>query len=315
MRILNNPNINFIENRNIGFIISGVLILATLVSLIAKGGPSFSIDFAGGNILQIVFNEGVEYSRNEIQKKLSSLELGNPLVKRIGKPEEREIQITIKSIDDAKLTETSDIKGSESGDAIKAAIKELYGEDSFEVRREEKVGPKIGGELKNKAFLAILFSLIAIVIYIGIRFHFPFGIAAIAALFHDVLITIGVFSVFNLEISLPIIAALLTIVGYSLNDTIVIFDRIRENMKSGTSKKSFPEKVNLSINQCLSRTVITSFTTLFVVLSIFFFFIDTGNVLEYFSIALLSGVIAGTYSSVFTASPVLVLWDKKWPIK
>ena len=157
--------------------------------------------------------------------------------------------------------------------------------------------------------------MIIILIYIGIRFHLPFGIAAIAALFHDVVVTIGVFSVFNAEFSLPIIAAILTIIGYSLNDTIVVFDRIRENLGGLSAKKSFDEKVNNSINQCLSRTIITSLTTLMVVVTIFAFFYTSGDVIKLFSGALITGVIIGTYSSVFIASPVLVLWNKKWTIK
>ncbi len=310
MRWFQNPNINFIGNRRTAFIISGALLVITLISLIyhpmrAGMGPNLSIDFTGGTLIQLQFEKPVIDDLGQIRTIIGELGFGSPEVKTIGARADHELQITVKRQAEETLV----------GDEIKAALAENYGENPFVLRREEKVGPKIGGELQQKALLAILLSLVAIVIYIGIRFHLPFGIAAIIALFHDVLITVGVFSVFNIEISLPIIAALLTIVGYSLNDTIVVFDRIRENIAGGLSKASFEDRVNSSINQCLSRTVITSITTFFVVASIYAFFFTSGDVLEYFTLALIAGVIVGTYSSMFIASPVLVMWNKKWAIK
>jgi preprotein translocase subunit SecF len=310
MRWFQNPTINFIGNRRVAFIISAAFLVVTAVSLIyhplRKGmGPNLSIDFTGGTLIQLQFEKPVVDDLGDIRSIISELGFGSPEVKTIGARTDNEIQITVKRQAEGTLV----------GDEIKTALSQQYAENPFDLRREEKVGPKIGGELQQKAILAILLSLVAIVIYIGIRFHLPFGIAAIIALFHDVLITIGVFSLFNIEISLPIIAALLTIVGYSLNDTIVVFDRIRENLAGGLSKASFEDKINSSINQCLSRTIITSITTFVVVAVIYAFFFTSGDVLEYFSLALIAGVIVGTYSSMFIASPVLVLWNKKWAIK
>ncbi len=305
MQLFKSPNFNFIGNRNKAFIFSGCLFLVTLVFLGIHKGPNPSIDFAGGTVVQLKFEKSIINDLSKIKSIINSLDFGKPEVKTIGNSADNEIQVTVKKKAEGTLV----------GDAIKNALTQQYAENAFELRREEKVGPKIGGELQRNAVLAILLSMLGIVIYIGIRFHLPFGIAAIVALFHDIVVTIGVFAVFNFEVSLPIIAAILTIIGYSLNDTIVVFDRIRENLGTMSAKKSFEDKLNASINQCLSRTIITSLTTLVVVMAILSFFYNSGDVIKYFAVALLTGVLVGTYSSVFIASPFLVLWNKKWQIK
>ncbi|MBD3344079.1 MAG: protein translocase subunit SecF [Chitinivibrionales bacterium] len=312
MQFFKSTNFNFIGNRKKAFVFSGILLLITVVSLIVNKGPNLSIDFVGGTVVQLKFENSIKDDIGQIRSVIDQLEYGSPEVKTIGKPEDNEIQITVKA---------TESKGESVGDNIKKAVATNYPDNPFELRREEKVGPKIGGELQQKAVLAILLSLLAIVIYIGIRFHLPFGIAAIVALFHDVLITIGAFAFLNLipnvdvELSLPVIAALLTIVGYSLNDTIVVFDRIRENMGGSVIKRNLEERINSSINQCLSRTIITSLTTFAVVLTVFIAFINSGAIIKDFSLALLVGVISGTYSSIYIASPILVLWNQKWTIK
>lgn len=310
MQWFSNPHFNFIGNRKKAFVFSAILLVLTILSLLyhpyRQGmGPNLSIDFVGGTLMQVKFDEPIAEDRAQVQRVIADLGYGTPEVKRIGAVEDAEIQIVVKARE--QTTEVSE--------QVREALGNAFPDNQFTVRRTELVGPKIGGELQQKAIWAILLSLVSIVIYIGLRFNLPFGIAAIVALFHDVLITIGVFSVLNVEISLPIIAALLTIVGYSLNDTIVVFDRIRENLSGSVSKTSFEDKVNTSINESLSRTVITSITTFVVVLTIYAFFFTTGDVLKYFSGALLAGVLVGTYSSIFIASPTLVLWNKKWPIK
>jgi preprotein translocase subunit SecF len=187
------------------------------------------------------------------------------------------------------------------------ALREGLPGATVELRREESVGPKIGGELRTAAESSVVAALVLIVLYITFRFVFRYGIAAIIALVHDVTLTLGVFSLLNLEISLSIIAAFLTIIGYSLNDTIVIFDRIRENMKL-RRKESYREVINRSINECLSRTILTSLTTLFVAAALF---VLGGPVIHDFAFALSFGVVIGTYSSVFIASPVLVWWYER----
>ncbi len=304
MQFFKSPNINFIGKRNIAFIISGIMFVVTIASVVVHRGLNASIDFVGGTVLQLKFEKPVTEDIGSIRSIIAELNFGTPEVKTIGAAG-TEIQIIVKKQAEGTLV----------GDAVKEALRKKFSENPFELRREEKVGPKIGKELQGKGSLAVLLSLVVIVIYIGIRFHLPFGIAAIVALFHDVVITIGVFSVLDAEFSLPIIAALLTIIGYSLNDTIVVFDRIRENLGGLSAKKSFNEKVNTSINQCLSRTILTSLTTLVVVVTLFVYFFNSGDVLKYFSGALLTGIIVGTYSSIYIASPVLILWNQKWTIK
>ncbi len=308
MQLFKSTNYNFIGNRNKAFVVSGALILISVISLIYHPlrdhmGPKWSIDFVGGTLVQLKFERPVISDMAQIRSAVSALGFGAAEVKTVGgKGDELQIIVNKKA------------EGTIVGDEIKAALASSYPNNPFDLRREEKVGPKIGGELQQKALWAGLLSLLAILLYVGVRFHLPFGIAAIIALFHDVVITIGVFSVFNLEISLPIVAALLTIIGYSLNDTIVVFDRIRENLGGSISRTSFEDKINASINQCLSRTIITSLTTLVVVVTIFGFFFTSGDVLEYFAVALIAGIVVGTYSSVFIACPVLVVWNRKWPI-
>ncbi len=312
MNIIKDSHINFIGNRNKAFILSGILIIASVLLLILKGGPNLSIDFAGGTMLQVEFANGLSADQFEqvtsIVKDLDGM--GTPESKEIGKRDAEgkihEVQLMVKKVSE---------EGTGVSDAIKTALSTKLENTPFEIKKSEVVGPKVGKELGKNAIYAIIFSMLVIVAYIGVRFRFPYGVAAIVALFHDVVITLGVFSLLNWEISLPIIAALLTIVGYSLNDTIVVFDRIRENARGKNGKDSFEDTVNSSINQTLSRTIITSLTTFVVVLAIFIAFMNTEDVLKYFSGALIAGIISGTYSSIFIASPVLILWNRKKPIE
>jgi len=190
---------------------------------------------------------------------------------------------------------------------LKTELAKSFPDRKIEIRRTETVGPKIGEELKSKAWAAIIISMFGILIYISWRFEFKFAVGAIIALVHDVLITVGIFSILNKEISLAIIAALLTIVGYSLNDTIVVFDRIRENF-SLRRKETYERMVNISINESLSRTIITSLTTLIVIV---FLLVMGGEVIHDFAFALLIGVIVGTYSSIYVASPILIEWQRR----
>ncbi|MDD5581943.1 MAG: protein translocase subunit SecF [Candidatus Marinimicrobia bacterium] len=267
--------------------ISGILILLGLLSLMFQG-LNFGIDFSGGTLIQMKFNEPI--TAGEIRSLLKNPKLGTPQIQRSG-PDEYMIRVLTVG----------------TGDEIQKIIEEDLQEKSFEVRRVEIIGPIIGLELRQKAINAILVALFFILIYISIRFEFKFALSAVIALFHDVLITLGFFSIFQWEISMPVLAAFLTIVGYSLNDTIVIFDRIREN-KLSHKNKTFPDIINLSINESLSRTIITSFTTLLVVLALVLF---GGEVLFGFSIAMVIGVIVGTYSSNFIASPILIMLEQR----
>lgn len=293
MRFLKETNIDFLSMRRFGFVISGSFILAGIVSLLLQGGPLLSIDFTGGTLAQVRFEEAPDIAK--VRSALGALDVGIGEVQTFGTPNEILIRLQVSQNAENLTTE------------LKAALQAQFPGQSIDFRRVETVGPKIGSELKGKAFFAVFTAIIGILIYISIRFEFKFAIGAIAALIHDVLITLGVFSILNYEISLAIIAAFLTIVGYSLNDTIVVFDRVRENMKL---LKNIDQKTifNKSINESLSRTIITSLTTFAVV---FILYIAGGEVIRYFAFAMIVGVIVGTYSSIYVASPVVFLWQQR----
>jgi len=296
MRFFGKTRINFVGARRRAFIVSALVIGAGLVSLIAKGGPDLSIDFEGGVLLQVRFSDPV--TTEQIRQALDQSGYGKSEIQAFATGNEFLIR--------APYSEETDV-----AEAIKKSLSETLPNNKFEVRREELVGPKIGGELGKKAIWAIISSLIAILGYIAFRFQFRFAVAAVVALFHDVLVTLGLFSLTGREISLAVIAAFLTIVGYSLNDTIVVFDRIRENLRK-YHKETYSGVVNASINETLGRTIMTSLTTLIVVL---FLFSMGGEVLRDFSFALLVGVIVGTYSSIFVASPILIEWYNRSPVR
>jgi preprotein translocase subunit SecF len=291
--------IDFMGKRRAAFIISGVLIIAGIISLIVHGGPNYGIDFAGGTLIQVRFSQPV--SLDEIRESLKDAALGGT-IQRFGAEGLGEYLIRLQ-------TTSSDLEGLSA--QINDALAKRFGGETFEIRRTEMVGPKVGKDLRSKGLQAIIFALIGILIYISLRFKLRFAVGAVIALAHDVLITIGVFSLTNKEFSLPVLAALLTIVGYSLNDTIVVYDRIREN--TGRMRRElFGKTVNISINETLSRTILTSCTTLIVVIV---FFLMGGGVIHDFTFALLIGIVVGTYSSIFVASPLVVVWEKRFPAK
>lgn len=286
-------NINFIGRRKLAMVFSVLLIVAGIVSLIVKGGPDYGIDFAGGTLIQVKFTDATKAA--DIKKALKDMDLEGLLVQNF---EGGSHEFLLRAQDTS-----SELEG--LAQQIGSHLEKTYGEGSVEIRRVEMVGPQVGKDLRKKGLMAIVFAMIGVLIYITIRFEFKFAVGAIVALVHDVLITLGVFSMFGKEIDLPIIAAFLAIIGYSLNDTIIVYDRIREN--SGKEKKEeFPATVNVSINETLSRTILTSGTTLLVILALFLF---GGGVIHNFAFAMLIGVAVGTYSSIFVASPVLLFWD------
>jgi len=291
MQFFRNPRINFISVRRRAILLSAIVIALGLVSILFHKGLNQSIDFLGGTLVDVAFQ--APPSLQDVRKVVEDTGFSGAEVTYFGN--QKDILIKVKAIGEA----------ADASHTIEAALKGKYGEDHIDIRRVESVGPKIGSELRTAAFWAIIYSLAGIVIYISWRFEFRFAIAAIIALIHDVLITLGFFSVAGLEISIPVIAALLTIVGYSLNDTIVVFDRIREDLRS-RKREGYSVVINASINETLSRTVITSLTTLIVVASLT---ILGGPVIRDFALALLVGIVVGTYSSIFIASPILVEWE------
>ncbi len=290
-------NVNFVGSMKIAFTISFILIVISIASIVWHGGLNLGIDFAGGTIVQVKFQKATP--TEAIRSALKPIRLENSIIQQFN-PQE----VVIRTAES-----TSDLKGLSA--KIEEALSNVYGKGSFEVRRVEVVGPKVGKDLTTKAILAIVFSWVAMLIYIAWRFEFRYGVGGIAALVHDIIITVGALSLFNKEITLTIIAALLTIVGYSINDTIVIYDRIRENMRKGL-KKDLGEVMNISINETLGRTILTSLTV-FTVLVILFLL--GGDVIHDFAFAMLVGVISGVYSTVYIASPMVLAWEKFRPSK
>ena len=268
-------------------ILSGILIIASLVFLVFKG-LNFGVDFKGGTLIELRTDKS-SANITKIRDSFNQMNLGDVSVKNFGNETDFVVKFERQNSNDPKFIEE-----------IKTKLSNSIG--SVDFRWVENVGPKVSAELLRSGVIAIALSLAAMLLYIWIRFEWQFSLGAILALFHDVIITLGVFSVFSLEINLSIVAAVLTIVGYSMNDTVVIFDRVRENLRKYADVKIF-ELTNISINETLSRTIITSVTTLLALLSIFIF---GGEILKGFSLAMILGVIFGTYSSIYIANPVLV---------
>jgi len=285
---------DFMGKIKAAMIISGIVILIGLGSIVISGGLKYGIDFAGGTLVQLQFKSPPDIE--VIRDGLKTIGLGESTIQEFGSKKDILIKV-----------ERSEEKLEAVGAMVKRSLSGKFHFDDIIVERVEMVGPKVGRDLREKALLSILYAIIGIVIYISWRFEFQYAIAAIIALMHDVLVTMGAFSVLDKEFTLVIVAAFLTIIGYSLNDTIVVFDRIRENLRR-KGKRSLSEIINSSINQTLSRTLLTSGTTLLVVLALFFF---GGEIIHDFSFALLVGVFVGTYSSIFIASVFLVYWASR----
>jgi len=269
-------------------ICSIILILISLFFLIFKG-LNYGVDFKGGTLIELrVLDNSVNISN--IREKFKNLELNSVSVKKFGNETDYIVKFQTQNIDDPNFITNLKLRLSDTLT------------NNFEFRRVENVGPKVSAELLKSGIIAISLSLLAMLAYIWIRFEWQFSIGAILALFHDVIVTLGIFSVFSLEINLSIVAAVLTIVGYSMNDTVVIYDRVRDNLKKFSSIKIF-DLTNISINETLSRTIMTSITTLLALISIYLF---GGEILKGFSLAMILGVLFGTYSSIYIACPTLV---------
>ena len=289
MKLFKRTNIKFIEKKKMALVISLILITLSMVSLISRGGPNFGIDFTGGALVQVKFSKDIQVK--ELRDILGRNGITNASIQKF--PNTNAVVIRIKE----------NVSGIER---VSKQLGEIFAreipENEFIVERNEYVGPVIGKLLKKKAFYAFVFAFIGIIVYVAWRFKGGvWGFAGVIALVHDVFITFGILSLMGREITLVLVAALLTLGGYSINDTIVVYDRIRDNLKL-YFKKSLKEVFNISINDKLSRTVVTSLTTMFVVLAIFF---KGGPVIHDFSTTLIIGILIGTYSSIFVASPIV----------
>ena len=282
------PNIDFLKIKRQGYILSTLLVIASLVIIFTKGF-NLGLDFTGGTSIQVRFAQKVDIG--ELRSALRIVNLQDSLIQAIGTEGiEYEIRVSLKKGKSSVIVQK-----------VKKALKEKFG-DKFEIRKIDYIGGVVGEELRKASVYSIVAVLVAILIYVGYRFEPVFALGAVVPLFHDAIITLGFFSLLGEEVNLAVIAAILTVLGYSLNDTIIIFDRIRENIKI-RGKKNLLQLVNQSINENLSRTIITSGTTLFSVLALYLF---GGESLKGFSLALLIGIVFGTYSSIYVASPLVV---------
>ncbi len=297
VELLKNTNIDFIGFRKKAFIISLILVLIGFYAfiMVSLGKANLSVDFTGGTNLQIKFENQVDIS--VLREALVNGGVGDVQIQQISGTKEFFIK-----------TKLSDVGSEKIQNKISAILSDQLKNNKYEILGSSMVGPGVGRDLKKYAIIAVCLALLGIIIYIAWRFTFISGIAATIATFHDVVVILGVFYILGKEINLLIITALLTIAGYSLQDTVVVFDRIRENMLKMKSKNEFGETINKSINEVLSRTVVTGISTL-IVLAIFMFF--GGEVLFDFSFALFIGLIVGTYSSIFVASPIVYVWRNK----
>lgn len=291
-------NFDFVGKIKAMLALSWLLITIGIISIVVKGGLEYGIDFSGGTVIQVKFKSPVEIS--VIKANLKNVATSEMTVQGFGEENEYLLKLAGTAPDLEALSEK-----------IQTDLEKGFGKGNFEIRRIEMVGPRVGKDLRDKATLAVLFSLIGMLIYIWVRFEFRFGVGAIIALAHDVLITVGALSLTNKPIDLTIIAALLTIVGYSVNDTIIVCDRIRENMRK-MAREKLEKVINTSINETLSRTILTSGTVFLVLVSLFFL---GGGVIHDFAFAMMIGVITGTYSSIYIATPLVIFWEKFFPSK
>jgi preprotein translocase subunit SecF len=280
---------DFVGKMKIAVGISAALIIISILSVLLHGGLNFGIDFAGGTIIQVKFSKAAP--ADAIRTAFTGINVGDAIIQEIG---ENEV-----------IVRTNQPMTKELQAKVDQAMTGQFGAGQYEIRRIEFVGPKVGRDLTQKAVLAIVFAWIGMLIYIAWRFEFRYGLGAIIALIHDTIIVIGVLSLLNKEFTLVIVAALLTVIGYSINDTIVVFDRIRENRKKDL-KRTLGDIINASVNETLSRTILTAFTVILVLLSLFFL---GGPVIHDFAFALLVGLVIGTYSSIFIASPIVLAFE------
>jgi len=288
-------NIPFTRYRKIAVVLSTAVNLAVLIALFVKG-PNLGVDFAGGTVVQLKFQQKVAIP--DIRRALETVGLGTAVIQDFGEQGSNEYLV--------RLDKTSGEIGAMS-EQIKKALSDQFGARNFELRRIESVGPKVGEDLRFRGVMSVLAATVMMGVYIWLRFELRFGVGAVIALTHDILVTVGALLLANYEFDLTIVAALLTVVGYSVNDTVIVCDRIRENMRK-IKRENLESIINTSINETLSRTIITTSTAIMVLVALFFL---GGAVIRPFAFALLVGFFSGVYSTIFIASPVILLWEKR----
>lgn len=305
MNFFSNMNFNFVKYRYIAIAASLIIIFAGIISMIIKGGLNFGVDFRGGVLMEISFEKKPDLG--EVRSLLKTINLEESTLQEVLNHNNIIIRIN-----KDKLTESKEGASYEKVNTqIKDAFENKFGKDKIQFERVEYVGPLVGKDLKSKAILATIFSWLGIIIYLSFRFELKYGFAAVIALVHDVLITLAFFSFLDKEFNLTVLAAILTLIGFSVNDTIVIFDRIREDLRL-YPKDEYSSLINRSINETLSRTILTTLTAIFSVVVLFLF---GGPVIHDFAFALVVGFISGTYSTVYIAAPILIDWERFFPRK
>jgi preprotein translocase subunit SecF len=292
IEIFRNPNYDFIGKRKWAYYVSIAFTLISIASLVARGGLRYDIDFTGGTLVQVRFEHPVGVDK--IRASLSKIGLGESVIQQFGDPREFILRMPLTAERPEQL-----------GRRVQTVMSGDPALGKFDIRRVEFVGPQVGRDLQLQAIYAVLFGLVGILLYIALRFDLKGGVAAVIAVFHDVIVCLGALSLTNREFSLPVLAALLTIIGYSVNDTIVAYDRLRENRGKSLRGLSFAQQMNLAVNQTLSRTILTSLTTFFSAAILLFF---GGKTLEDFAFVLFVGVITGTYSTTYVAAAIVVDW-------
>ncbi len=300
--IVKKTNIDFMGKRYYAFVVSGILVIFGIVAFLAifLGKADLGIDFAGGTMIQGSFEKPV--SIGELRTALGNSGYADAEIQSLRRETANSYLIRVKTTTDEEVTAISQ--------GILSALAKEFPENKFNMDSVDGIGPAVGKSLQSQARLAVLIALAGILLYIWIRFDFRFGVAATICTFHDVLVVLGLMFVLHREITLLIVTALLTLAGYSLTDTVVVYDRIRENLRLFRRKGDFASTINASVNEVLSRTIITSITTFMVV---FVLFLLGGEVVHDFALALMIGILVGTYSSVFVASPIIVEWERRSP--
>lgn len=291
--------INFVDFRRKGFIISLALLIVGIISIVTQGGLNYGLDFTGGSFVEVHFDEEIDIGG--LRAIISEVGLGDAVIQRV---KEANYNYIIRT----RLTEH---EGKSVGTILNHLLSEKMSNKGIRIEREEMVGPVISKALQTKAIWVVLLGMVIILIYVSARFTYRFGTASVVALFHDVLITIGILSLTKAEFSTATIAALLAIIGYSINDSIVLSDRVKDDLKKEKGRRSFAEIINTSVNQNLARTVNTSITTLFVLLALYFL---GGRMIKDFTLTLLIGVIIGTYSSIVIVAGLVVEWENRLPV-
>lgn len=317
LRLVKETKINFIGQRKKTLFLSIGIIVIGLASLVARGGVRMGVDFTGGVQVEvgITASDGGTIDIGEVRNAVEAAGYDSRNIQRLGGSNINNFLVHVKettSGDDISGEQSAVDIGSATSTEILQELRNHFGSGAVDLRGVASVGPKIGAELRGAAIQAIVLALLLVMVYVSWRFEFRFGVATLVAVLHDVLMVVGLFSIFNKEMTLSIVAALLTLVGYSVNDTIVVFDRIREELRKKQRRETIENIFNTGINATLSRTILTSLTTLFVVGALFVY---GGTVIHDFAWVLLVGIIVGTYSSIFVAAPLVVEWQKRVEIR